>query len=479
MIQYHFTCTLLSDVIISSASATEGFHPSLDYIPGAKFWGIAAKAIYNEQEDIQTVDIFHNGKVSFGDAHLEINGKRSHKIPLSWFKNKDKSQSDIYVHHAIEDYKILIENGVQPEQLAGDYFNEEGSYLRPTQQFSIKSAYDSKLRRSEDEQMFGYYALPAGRKWLFNVSSESKIYLEKVRDALEGQKQIGRSRSAQYGLAQIKFEKEINQPDEKLSSGLHYLFADSALMLPMDMSLKEALPGIDFARSKIRTRIYQSWNTYRNTRDADRQVIEKGSVLVVKLEKETTADQLLHHLKERSAEGFGDVLIDPPFLTNVVNKHFAALTLAEWNKSELTTVPIYINTGKKDELLVTILEKRKEERVQVQNIDLAVNAFVENEINRKAFRAVTPSQWGTVRSYAKLFPVLEDLRKQLLDEDKNSPKKGYLVSGSAEEKWCAGKLIIDDIVSGRKSESYPDNRLLFLEKLAAEMAKRKREKEKA
>lgn len=475
MIQYHFTCELLSDVIISSASTTEGFHPSLDYIPGAKFWGIAAQKLYSEANASENLNLFHNGQVQFGDAHLIIDGKRSHKIPLSWFKDKHKPETGTYLHHAV-DYEKLIEEGVQPESSGGDYFNEEGTTVRPVQDFSIKSAYDADKRRSEDEKMYGYYALPSGSKWAFSVQSDSKDLLDKVKEALNGKKRIGRSRSAQYGLAQIHFEKETKGEGTSIAAGRHYLYADSAVMLPLEIPLSEAIPNaeIDFEKSKIRTRLYQSWNTQRNTLDADRQVIEKGSVIAIDLKEACFPEVLLQHLKDRSAEGFGTILIDPPFLLQVKEKHFSALDLTPL-KEKATNAASYFSGGKADDVLLSILRGRQSLHRQVSNIDEAVNRFVKEHKSTKLFRSVTASQWGTVRSMAKLFPKPEDLRRELLNEQ--GDRKGYLVSGIAEEKWRGGKSLIEDIVTGKGS--YPDPRHLFLEKLAAEMAKQKREKEEA
>ena len=491
MIQYHFTCTLLSDVIVSSASATEGFHPSLDYIPGAKFWGIVASQLYKKQTPDENLNLFHNGKVCFGDAHLEINGMRSHKIPLSWFTNKGSKTQDVYVHH-FTDYPSLIESGVQPEQLSGDYFNEEGEHIKPAQDFAIKSAYDTQLRRSKDEKMYGYYALPVGSKWRFIVSSDSKELLEQVKKELEGKKRIGRSRSAQYGLADIRLEKptmqkheeqekhkaqELAKPDkqEMLLADTYYLYADSPVMLPLEVPLREAFEGgdIDFKKSKIRTRIYQSWNTHRNTRDADRQIIEKGSVIVVQVTRDIAIEKLLHRLLERRAEGFGELLINPPFLTNIRDGHFLGLNLTEGEKSTSVIAPTYPNMGEKNENLITLLQKRKDAHNEVQDIGVAVNKFIVDKGN--FFRLVTASQWGTVRAFAKLNSNLKALDFELFNEGQKSTRKGYLISKIAEEKWKAGRDFIKEIVNNEGT--YPEPRHLFLEKLAAEMAKRKHEKE--
>lgn len=476
MIIYNFKCTLLSDIVISSSSATEGFHPSLDYIPGAKFWGIVAHQLYKNTDNNNSqrlLNLFHNGKVKFGDAHLEINGKRSHKIPLSWFRDKHHPDAGIYIHDKV-DYKEITGNGVQPEQLPGEYFIDTGVTAKTIQEFTIKSAYDSAKRRSEDEKMFGYYALPRGSIWLFDVSSDDQKLLEEVKQSLEGRKRIGRSRSAEYGMAEIKFQEKSKRADERIKPGEHLLYADSAIMLPIDCTLEEAIGSaeIDFSKSKIRTRIYQSWNTHRNTRDTDRQIIEKGSVISIKVDTEIKSEELVKGLNERASEGFGQILIDPDFLTKVRENYYLNIELKDNSQtSQSVALSDYISLTQVDSALLNILARRKEQYDLVNNVNIAVNSFVNNETNRRIFRSVTSSQWGTVRAMAHLFTNQHNLSRQLYAPGDNSTRKGFLVSGIAEDKWKAGLSIIKDIVEGRGDYPYP--RHLFLEKLAAEMAKQK------
>ncbi|MFA5229810.1 MAG: hypothetical protein WC446_08705, partial [Candidatus Paceibacterota bacterium] len=79
----------MTDIVISAQTATEGEHRSLNFIPGSNFLGILASELYNNTEnETQNYDIFHSGKVRFGDAHILYNNQRSFQVPFSWFYPK-------------------------------------------------------------------------------------------------------------------------------------------------------------------------------------------------------------------------------------------------------------------------------------------------------------------------------------------------------------------------------------------------------
>ena len=110
-----FRCTLKSDVILNQKAATEGPNKTLDFIPGSCFLGIVASELYPkdkekndenyEQKIKRAWEIFHSGKVRFGDAHPSENDMRGLRIPASMFYPKLSRISDgeVYIHHAIPD----------------------------------------------------------------------------------------------------------------------------------------------------------------------------------------------------------------------------------------------------------------------------------------------------------------------------------------------------------------------------------------
>lgn len=87
-----FKCVFKTDVVLNATTATEGNQTSLDYIPGANFLGIVAKKYSHFAEKGGAYDIFHSGKVRFGDAHVAVDGLRSFKAPLVWFRPKGEKK---------------------------------------------------------------------------------------------------------------------------------------------------------------------------------------------------------------------------------------------------------------------------------------------------------------------------------------------------------------------------------------------------
>ena len=108
MKELKFKCTLLSDVILNSKSATNGPNETLDFIPGANFLGIAAGELYSKVSPEDSLRLFHSGKVRFGDAHPSVGDSRSAKVAASMFYPKlSCPEQELYIHHHIDDHSRL------------------------------------------------------------------------------------------------------------------------------------------------------------------------------------------------------------------------------------------------------------------------------------------------------------------------------------------------------------------------------------
>jgi hypothetical protein len=472
-----FKCTLLTDIVLNQKAATEGNQKSLDFIPGSNFLGIAAGALYNNVTPAESLTLFHSGNVRFGDAHPEKEGKRTLRIPASMYKPKLDNKDGLYIHHQVKDTNDREYLDFQPKQCrTGFYLIDVDAVpkvmaeVKVDKSFAIKSAYDRDKRRSEDEKMFGYESLRPGSTWLFEVTMDDDTYAEQITSALTtGEKRIGRSRTAQYGLVKIdpvKPEKpdaakiepqKSRRPLKEDDKNFHYMliYADSRLIFLDKYGLPTFQPdpkedlGIDggeiiWKYSQIRTFQYAPWNFKRQARDADRCGIEKGSVLYVKVPSETEISSE-RFVGAYQNEGFGKILINPDFL-NVDPELKNGLAL--YKVIPEVKKPDPDKTPSTDPLFVYLEKQKAKAKVyKGQKIFEKVNKFV-TDYRDKYTKESFASQWGTIRSIAVQYKTRKDILIQIFGTDqpgrfgdKNDELKikdfqnGYVNHGVAAEKW--------------------------------------------
>ena len=496
-----FKVTLLSDVIINQRAATEGNQSTLDFIPGSAFLGVAAGKIYQDESD-ESFMLFHSGKVRFGDAHPLIDEKRSLKVPAAWYKKKDdKSDTELFVHHGMpkEGLKDENDNPVQVKQYREDFIISKGenkvSKVEIQKHFAIKSVYDSENRRSEDAKMYGYQSLQAGSEWCFEVVLDDvNPELEaKLVNALKGKRTVGRSSTAQYGLVKIEKIEDIDRiengfkfwgkPETRNNKeNVVFVYAESRLIFidkygqPTFSPEAEQLgfPGgkICWEMSQIRTFQYAPYNNKRQTRDADRMGIEKGSVFCLKGASTSETDETEKWVGNYQNEGFGKVLINPEFLEYSGEKGEAKYSFTnEKAKSKITeVVKTLVRTN--NEPVLKYLKQQKQLKDNQRFIYGKVNDFVEKNAN--SFRGESfASQWGTIRSLAMQFREPGKLKEKIYSEPNS-----YLKHGVAADKWNERgriKLLENFAKDFNGKENLLPEAII---NLAAEMAKKCKEEKK-
>lgn len=497
-----FKCTLLSDVILNRKTATEGNNNTLDFIPGNTFLGIVARHYAEFGEE--AMEVFHSGKVRFGDAHPigAAEGQepmRTLRVPASLYYPKMKSAADIcYVHHLYDRSKDKADGG-QPQQLKqcrnGFYAFCDGKGTPATvdRSFSIKSAYDREKRRSEDEKMFGYEALDKGSSFLFSVETDRDSLADRIRQKLVGEHTIGRSRTAQYGLVRIEECDFTEMPSHAgtTADGLVAVYADSRLIFldgcgeptfrPEASDLGLTAGEIDWEKSQVRTFQYAPWNGKRATRDAERCGIEKGSVFIVRGAEAPSESQYVGVYRN---EGFGRVIYNPDFLEASGTNGEARYRLTEAGGSE-TAKDGQDKSLSGTPLLDYVARMQKQDAAE-RYIYKKVNEFVTE--HTRIFRGVAfASQWGTIRQTAMQQRTYETIRFELFDktETKTSGKDNqrktvpaaYLTHGVAEEQWkkksrrSVLEKFVEDIHSQENRNKYGDITAQALVNLASEMAK--------
>lgn len=452
----YFECTLLSDIILSETSASEGPQKTLSFIPGSNFLGIVARTAY-PQADISAEDkmhLFHSGNVRFGDAHVSLSNFRSIQIPACLYYPKlEGPQGDTYIHHLIELSSGSKDNyrSLQLKQYRKGFFtfakNEEEEFfayeISPETRITIKSARDKMHRRSEDEKMFSYQSLACGAKMLFSVELTSGFeYLEKiVTQHLCGKKNIGRSKSAEYGLVEIKkmdhpFE-EVRSSNKTLSChGNRYVvvYADSRLIfwdeefnLPCMRPTAEMLGikggAIDWTLSQVRTFRYSPFNFTRFQFDSDRYGFEKGSVFVVRCQEFCLpADTKVGLYKN---EGFGKVIYNPEILITPNLQPKARLIFEPKAEQEDTSHTIQFKDNTYESNFLHLLISRKENTSDLKDVFKLVRDFVAT--HKPSFDTESmASQWGQIRNIAHSCENFNDFHKKVND---------FLTHGEASNKW--------------------------------------------
>lgn len=483
MEKIQFKCELLSDIVLNDSSATEGKRRSLDFIPGNNFLGIVAAQLYEKTDDAAWC-IFHSGHVRFGDAHPSINNKRGLRIPASIFHPKlNGMETGCYIHHLTKQDANI--RAMQLKQCREGFYIFNQNYLATqvavNKDFSIKSAYDSDMRRAKDSQMFGYEALCKGVIMYFTVEIEedAKQYKEAIINALCGHHHIGRSRSAQYGWVEItesQFEEvaTTQQPIQIEDKQYVAVYADSRLIFldengnntfqpyPRDLGIDDENAEIDWTLSQVRTFQYAPWNYTRQAFDADRCGIEKGSVFLVRTSVGVPPEKTVGYYKN---EGFGHIIYNPIFLQADGEGH----SLFKFSKQEETT-PNFLAT-EVESSLIKFLRKKEENSTGENTIITEVNKFVED--NKKLFsQDLFASQWGSIRALAMVYNDEEKLKKVIgCDERKDSEKpQGYINHGVAAEKWNerGRREALEEFLKDPKLKGHLQEAVI---NLASEMAK--------
>jgi len=465
-----FKCKLKTDIILNVKSASEGANSTLDFIPGNCFLGIVANKLYGDNRTNDAMEIIHSGKVRFGDAHLADNSKRSLRIPASCFYAKGDSITDAcYIHHNIngDPNKIKAQNGSQAQlkqSRSGFYVmtETEGYEVKADKTFAIKSAYDRSERRSKDSAMYGYESLNKGLEMFFYVDLDDSIDSNIILDSLVGERRVGRSRTAQYGLIDIK-ECQYDDVETYSSNDSVVVYADSRLIfldkngLPTFRPNVEQLLGkdaegkINWEKSQIRTFQYAPWNSTRQCYDTDRCGIEKGSVIVIDGCKKPNLDSC--HVGSYKNEGFGRVIFNPIFLQSKDSETGESkCKFHEVKKND----PEDYNYKPSTSMLINFLEKQKSRENKKKNVYREVEDFDETLfIGQQKFI----SQWGTIRSIALKNKRNDNLKKEIEE---------YISHGVKQDDW-AGKraeLLIDFM---EKNESHLWESII---NLASEMAKK-------
>ena len=425
----HFTARLLADAVISERAATTGGHRTLDYIPGATLLGAAAAQLYKKNQ-AASFQLFHSGKVRFGNAYpLSPTNLPTLPVPLCWHLPKGAEDSDYknarnLVHASKEQFDEWDNRGEQQKQLRSGFFSPAGEKVTPSKNYRLKTAIDrTKLGMADEAQLFGYQSLAAGTGWYFSICFDDDLdqqLVNQAADAICGTIRVGRSRSAEYGLLAVHRTEmaPLQVPPASGDRLILYCFSDLALtdrLTGMPTLIPDPAAHFGLAegafnagRSYIRARNYAPFNSTRKRFDLERQVIARGSVLVFERSGGYGLDEL-QQLQQRLAagigshrqDGLGQILVNPPFLAGFDFQPFEAQALTSPALASAQPLPPLAGW------LGTRAAERAEEAAAVKEVDGWIRQLVKGPCPKN-------SQWGQLRTIAVQAKDLADIEQQLI-----------------------------------------------------------------
>ena len=488
--RFYFNCDLMADVVLPARRGTTVNTEALSYIPANVFRGLLAKDAHQENPQyVQDVENFYNGKLLFGDAHLIIEGKRSHAIPLTWYKEKtgDIEQSvagkknGIYLFEELfekDEFSDKVTNSSNEvtksyKQLRDGFFvwnadQQKITTAQPESSLTIKSRQNVLNRSAEDGGLFVYRYLLQGQQFRFFVESDDLVLLARLKEFYTRKlHRIGHAKNAEFGLVRITYVKEESFDSNTFNQRVN-LYCDTPLCLVDQFgqytikctaeTLGVAGAKLDLSKSQIRTRRLILWNGHRKTWDRERLIIDKGSVLHLTLNQPTSIPTTLG---VHRAEGFGVVKINPVFLDAHQLKTFSVEKQLETTFISEIGNPI---AHKVNSQLVQYLQHQDQTQMQLL---ATLNKVHQTAQKLKSLKTISNSQWGVV--FIQTGKAKDG--KQLIELLFN-PKEGVLMTGKAAEVWNDDNKRYRQLRKAIEDKELPENqRILFTRKLAREMTK--------
>ena len=392
-----FRIVLENDVALSQSSASVSGGRTLKYVPGAALLGAVARH-YEELEPEMAFELFHSGRVRFGNAFLEAEGSRALPVPLCFHRRKKNPNGPVL--------NLAADKRPQKQQLVqvrDGYFTRGGLLASVGTSYTMRTSVEEKGRAREGF-LFGMEALRAGQAFRARISADRDAALEQVQRLLVGQTiRLGRSRSAEFGKAKIEAvgpELQWDVSDGKAERVVILCVSDLALRDAETGAPRFEPKGADFGMAGVQLdlehsflcfRRYSPFNGYRRRPDLERQVIGAGSVLVFQGAEVDVTDvrkQVSPGVGDYVRDGLGEVLIQPKFLEN------KTLDLGALGADEAR--PTRPEGPPPDELGSWLKARLAQNETQREAWELS-RAWAET---MRRYRKVPPAQWGEVRSIA-------------------------------------------------------------------------------
>ncbi|HHL22161.1 MAG TPA: hypothetical protein ENJ52_11630 [Aliiroseovarius sp.] len=278
---------LLDDVITSASSATAATPRALAYIPGAMLLGAAAAGRNWPVE--QAFALFQSGALRFDDGlPVDQAGALALPVPMSLHRRKGSDAN-------LADRQGDILDCAACDPAAGFSALRDRSYCTNGHEHvvrsrtSLRTAIDPATGRAAEGQLFGYEALRAGQVFWAGLEGP-KDQVDDIAQCLEGEHFLGRSRSAEFGRVRITTVEPWQLSPDGTGETTRYVWFLSDFWAVGSNGLPTARPGAEalattgtvlWQRSFTRMRRFAPYNAHWHKRAPERDLISRGSVLVL------------------------------------------------------------------------------------------------------------------------------------------------------------------------------------------------------
>ncbi|SOE24066.1 hypothetical protein SAMN06298216_4437 [Spirosomataceae bacterium TFI 002] len=431
-----FRCTTHEPLILFKKAKTEQSTETLEYIPGSLFRGVVATKLFNAGAYEQEIDnLIFNGKVWFGDAHLLIKDQRSNPIPFSIHKYQKTPVGQLpYINLSLE-----IAPKLKHKQVREGYFIEENReyfYQSPDLSERMKAARSLEHRASEEGGMYLYRYIEPFQTFEFSVyTKEVDGLLNQVNNYFAGTIYIGKSKSSEFGgkvtIEAVGDAEPLSNATEEIE--VKMLFAASnwcflnkygsyTSQVTSEMVCGNVAAKIDWSKTFLRFRTYAPFNAHRNAYDAQRLIVEKGSVITFK-EPVIVAKQFLENrIGVHKTEGFGEVeynlaILDQGSFDIKKNETTDLRKKQSENSSE---------TAKSNDPLLEALNRRKAAKEKlIIDYSIVEKIIKDNKFNKN----IGHSQWGNVLRKCNSAYSISEMRRVLFEDD------GKKLNKNKTSKW--------------------------------------------
>ena len=422
-----FEVELLEDAAISADTTSTGSHASLPFIPGAKFLGVCAE----HYESFPGWDVFHSGRVRFGNAYPSVDGVRSRPIPKTWTEGMGEADGPLkpYRNGFFVGKDIVIPRRVRRQKTAMNR-QRRGAAL--------------------DHSFFDISALGRGQRFMFELSFDPKFEKEAERlgDILTaGPVTIGRSRGAEFGLMNILPIRDTNSAPVAISAGADQLtfFLDSDLDPGLSTELNPALFGLDNSwafveeESCISHRKTVGFNSHRRLFTTHKVVLERGSIVVFvggPLDQSgltQVTDRLKSGVGGSLAEGFGAVLLNPAFLAGSYPKKPESKLVEQKNAPDDR---LYLWAKRRAERAGLDREALQLARDTLESFTPLLRAArAESKLSNLPLKELRPSrsQWSALRDVAQSTHDIAEMDARLFGKE-----SGLTTTGQFAKAWSFG-----------------------------------------